>query len=480
MAPPLAVPILLVYFVIRALTRRRARYRIFDFGLGPFELTLRLFTISAGTSLLMLEHPVLAAVVLLIGLPPYSVPAWLARLGAFRLAAVTAFALHPLMWRRRSRELGLFCLALGCINHPHGFWVGYVRRRVARLPPDCFGGGVAASALIALEPGDEETARALFTAVVFMPSELAPRWLRAFAKDFLLADAAARENWQEVLHYSCSKPITLNSFVFRWGALERLAALGQASPRARYKTLAYLAASLSPHRKPALRFLRWCAHTEASVPAPSTETAPSLVSLLHVMIQPAGSLLPEVLDAAARNATLMIHSADFTEAVSQRLEQLGRTGRFESVVAQLSDEVRGQLLTHYAASFRLATPSSGLGMDLLGESHARAMDSLEQLVQALCTREDPVRRLNGIPAWTVWGKITALAEQRVAINPECRSDLVLTLGYDLTNTAVDLQDAEDEQVLGHQIFAFLHRYYEHCEDQELKQLIANNYEASAL
>jgi hypothetical protein len=339
---------------------------------------------------------------------------------------------------------------------------------------------MAAAGVLAAARGRKETTRRLFHAIDAV-SPNSPRVARSVARSWLVADAAERGAWDEVV--TLGRP---GFKAIRWpramGAIaRRLTSMPKAAPDV-VLVIAWLAA---PHRLATFPLLR----RAFKVPR-RTESAPS--PRLVASVQPADPLATALLAhrAALRSPTETSLVAagrawDALSASPQVHSLLGR--RALALETQTSPELAVTRLLDTAeadlAPFIARIPSSILSESetLAGASRrARrdAMVEIETLAGAMAQRTARKEPLHVSGEWMEWGALRRSCDRIVSdAGPDVRRAVFATVYGPACNHAVWLFNVRGEKLLANGMFRWLATEARRVNDETALKLLEKNVKA---
>jgi hypothetical protein len=342
------------------------------------------------------------------------------------------------------------------------------------------GAAIAARGLVAASRGHLDEARDLLASVAHLDPRLAPPVARKIARDWLLADAAARGDWPAAARLGRAPGPRSRAARLLGLAARRLAGAPDA-PGDRALRLAWL---LAPRRR-RTRALLAAALTTPPPGGPASalplrrDGAPlARAAALHAaaLAAPPGRLGP----AALRRLGLAWAEALEDPATARRLLarelELGADGRSEALrrVAERAEAELAELVAEGAAPLRLHR-----GGDLLEAAVARVreelLDGLQREGDRLRERAAEGRLLTTAEEWRALARLRRRHEPAVArLDREDRRLAFEAVHPGLCAVAVPLYNDRRERSLANAVFTYLAAEAAAVGDEPLRELFRNN------
>lgn len=448
-----------LYFVIRALTGRgSSQVRP---GFWPYLFRLLGLVLLPGLALAM---PIIGVPLLIVVWPWVWTATVLLRVGAPQAAAKLAYASPWFAWSAEAKSARLVLMAHHSLVAPEGKIAreAAVVLNLTDFPGD--GATALSGALLAASRDNTEAALDLFGGVASMRPELAQRWMRALANHVLLAAAARRGNWSEVLAWSRRGPVTPTSLVFGSAAKR---CLGISSPAS--NALGWTAWLATPHKVHTWRLLRW-AKQQSPQPAPPAAGLAALMALQET--QPGAASIAE-LAGGAQSLTALELDDSLRGRISARAAELGTPTNGEGELLQLQAAFNQSLTQHLLQLWFPASAYPAALAPYLESVRLHCFDELEQQLQTLCTRDTPQQLVTGVPLWTMWGRFRTLFARVWTVFPDSRTTLMGSVEPELTSLGAELYNVERQTSVALDIFALLYSGRKYL-DKEAQRRVKNN------
>jgi hypothetical protein len=336
--------------------------------------------------------------------------------------------------------------------------------------------------LLAAIRGERDTAHAVFHLI---DTTIATRYLRCTARDWLVAEAAARGDWQDVIWRG-----KRGADSFRWSyAVARMAerinrhaeapadwlliVLWLRAPRRlRLLPLLRTARALPRAPKPGARFTRPRSWQQAIAP---------LGAMLCEAGQGATTLQREQFAAAIQGAAANLLVPAMRSRIEERLRNLapnlsGMDGA-ESVIAS----ARAQLtqLAHTMIEHAPQLAQDGADRPVIGEAiermRLRAMQDIETRAQDFAQRTSQKKNLGAALEWAAWADLRARAERLLRLAPQTENALFAAMYVPMCNFAVYQHNEVKHLRLAHDMFCWMHRHA--ASNPEAAELLIKNAQA---
>lgn len=317
------------------------------------------------------------------------------------------------------------------------------------------GVNVAIRAILDALTGDLVQARLLFKLASELNWRIAPRYVRAYAQAWLMAEAARRGAWQEVLRISKLGPWTRRALFYR-SAARRLLQYENA-PSDLALACAWLAA---PNRAACLPLFK-----RASVVAPRAPLEVASESLENVRRATYAALR---LGAVTRREIRTLAEAwqevfdrgEHEELTETRAEALGS----DSDAAQIASEFEGEVVALLAELWRNSLPDRSIEAedpDLLvaakDELQFELLGEFETIAGRLCTDDEEPKgeRDDYEPHWRSWARLRGVAREYLDVLPE-RGELLCDAGCtQVLNHGAWLYNGMRARALAQDVFRWL-------------------------
>jgi hypothetical protein len=313
---------------------------------------------------------------------------------------------------------------------------------------------LAARGILDALDGSWQSARELFDVVQDMRPRHAPRAARVYSQSFLLADAARRGAYHELVRLAARGPVTFRRAFLRACALRMLGRPD--APRDLVLKLLWLTV---PARRATLPLLKSAllARPRAPIVLPGGDLASVTRATVLLLRLPRGTATRGELFAIARAWQALLEGDELRARVATRRDELEATFDGGAVTAALEAG-----LTTLLAELLCSTPSDasetvdepllvivakdGLQSELLAE--------LEELAADLPTDGD--KRFEGYDHhWRTWARLRAVTCRYLDALPERREHIYHAIGATLLNHGAWLHNTEEGKLVAHDVFRFL-------------------------
>lgn len=404
----------------RAQSMRRAEARL-GVTIGVFALLsfITLFAWSLGSTWPVWPLAALASLVVL-GLHPWAfVKRFCIPLGLTKLSwSITRLGGHP--WVRDPEGGAVLAGALAAlrsrVREPgQDMWL---RARLDAAP--LRGAGLVAAGLLAANAGDRVRARRLLASLDQLDPDLCPPIARSIAADWLVADAASRGEWEEVIEHTDTLPEPSGSAKFIATAAKSL--LGQSSNRRalieawllaprRLQTFSLLRRALAPDvPSPAQDLgdaLPLTAEADDGAIAANDGGAPGRAALsLHLETVASVAVPPRQIDRLGEAWEQTLCQFPFRGKVRQRALEIGCNLSPELLLAEFRRDVADDIADTLIDA---ATPTEGMPdheRQVLGRAvltaRARLLHRLQQAFGQVHQLRKSANSTAPIDAWWAW------------------------------------------------------------------------------
>lgn len=414
----------------------------------------------------------------------FVLPAWLALPDPVRpwLGVPTLLLLTPNLW------LSHVCVRLGWVRMsywggrlglPTGFddplrVVGcyYAARALLRRPDPAArtwietelsrtkhlgGAGVVALGLCAWLRGDAPRGTQLLELADEMPRVFVGRHARRVARDLLVADAAARGDWEAVIERGTAR------WPLRWSyCVARAAQRITGAPGAPHRATLLALFVLAPRRWttwPLIRRALSIDPTDAALPpTPPSPTLPVALGRLWSV-----SSSPVIDGIELRRAVVDV------QATLERDEDSAVTlERFE---AELVERICGLLETRPVRDIEHDPEGDGILDRALDQFSARRFAELEARAKDYADRTTPERSLDPATEWLAWAEFRRLGDELCQLDPSLDETLFDAIFIPVCNFAVQEQNDLKRRAFAWSVYAWLNR---HATDPENQTLLTSN------
>jgi hypothetical protein len=355
-----------------------------------------------------------------------------------------------------------------------------------RLHADRLGGaGIVGAALLAADAGDRETARAVLAGLDEIEPDICPPLARTIALDWLVADAARRGAWHELVERVSDDPFPTRTTRFIGLSARRM--IGEGVGRS-----AVLWAWLRAPRRLRTLGLAWAAmrrprigtvvidELELGALAANEAREPVLGALsLHAELAALPATMPlsaAVIERLAAAWDLALGDFGLRGDVRARAEALATGASGELLVARLQRAVARDLAGLVCQCGREAERLRGRSGILRRAREIHFEDVVEQLAQAcsaLGRRRTP--ELTPLSAWFIWVRLRRA--YLVAAAPLERSERALLYGVveqEVRQAAAWLWNERHERGLAHGVCLFLLAEAERVRDADAAAYYRHN------
>jgi hypothetical protein len=347
------------------------------------------------------------------------------------------------------------------------------------------GAGVVALGLLAADAGDRETARVILGSLDEIEPEICPPLARTIALDWLVADAARRGAWHELVERVSDDPFPTRTTRFIGACARRM--LGESISRRsifwswlgvprRLRTVPLLWSALRRPRTPAPAIL----DAELSQQAANGGTEPTLTALaLHAEVAAIPTTQPVAVAVVERLADawdLALGDFELRGQVRRRGEALLLDTPGELLVARLQRAVARDLAHLMAQCGRESTRlmrSTGI---LRRARDIHFEETIEHLTHA-CAELGRRRDAAWLPseAWVRWVRMRrAYLVAVVPLDLEQRAVVYAAVEQEVRQTAAWLWNDRRERGLAHAMCLFLLAEAEHVKDAEAAAYYRHN------
>lgn len=403
-------------------------------------------------------------------------------LGMFRTAYWTCRCLRPSGYGKEYRLAGCVAAALALARkRKPGQGCAWLEQQLPLVASPHVGYDMLIGLLAAIR-GERDTAHAVFHLV---DTTIATRYLRCTARDWLVADAAARGDWQDAVWRG-----KRGADSFRWSyAVARMAErIGRhadapadwllivlwlrAPRRLRLLPLLRTARALPRGPKPETRLTRPRSWQQAIAP---------LGAMLCAMEQGATSQQREQFAAAIQGAAANLLVPAMRVRIEERLRSLAPdlsvADGAESVIARMRTQLTQLAHTMIEQAPQLA--EDGAERPVIGDAiermRLRAMQDIETRAQDFARRTGQKQRLGAAQEWAAWGDLRARAERLLRLAPQAEDSLFDSMYVPMCNFAVYQHNEVKHHRLAHDIFCWLHRRA--ASNPEATELLIRNAQA---
>jgi hypothetical protein len=343
------------------------------------------------------------------------------------------------------------------------------------------GAMLVAEGFLAVLRGDLRTARVELRAADALHRSFISRSLRAAARDWLIADAAAAGNWREVRMRG-----TRGTPLFRWSyAVGRIAQRLTGNADAPSKLTAVLLWAIAPRRRAtwpllrrALRAARFSAPPEQRVGVvPTLPFALGQLASLHrgpasasnARVAETVRALQDALDAPATLAF-----------VERRVLALGATRQAQSLLGEFREQLETMLggLVGEGAPPRLHGAPPELLLAAARKARGRLLRDLEMYCSDYEQRTRAAVTLTELEEWRTWAKVRDSGERLLAIDPDAEAALFQVAYVALCNFAVFQHNQHLRTGLAHNMYDWLHQRAQSLNSPKESALLAKNMKAA--
>lgn len=356
----------------------------------------------------------------------------------------------------------------------------------ARLHHDRIGGaGIVAAALLAADAGDRDTARALLSGLDEVEPDICPPLARTIALDWLVADAACRGAWHELVERVADDPFPTRTTRFIGLSARRM--IGEPVGRG-----AVLWAWLRAPRRMRTIGLLWhairrpkigasaIADNELAMLAANEAREPVLAALsLHAEIAalpPTLPVAPPVIERLAAAWDVALGDFGLRGDVRMRAESLAVGASGELLVARLQRAVARDLAGLVCQCGREAERLHATHGILRRAREVHFEDVVEQLAQA-CTALGRRRTadLTPLDAWVTWVRLRrAYLHAAAPLEPSERGLLYGVVEQEVRQAAAWLWNERAERGLAHGVCLFLLAEAERVRDTDAAAYYRHN------
>jgi hypothetical protein len=307
------------------------------------------------------------------------------------------------------------------------------------------GTSIAARALLDALDGDLDQARAMFSLAATF--EHAPRDVKSYCQAWLMADAAARGDYVELLRVSERGPRTSRAR-FLGACARRILGFGIADRRLYWLWL------LAPARRQGLRLMQLARSTPWPDPAPPLEPGFGPARDALVQLQAAGAVTREQVTVVAVAWDTLLRSGELEAQLAERLSKLDSNADPARLAGEVEQEVTELLGEAWQRARGPAGPPPALLLAAIDGVRARLLDELETLVAPL--RHGDMRTTDETLEHTrTWAEIRYRSDHYLALFPDEAPTLNDAIGSELWSHAVWLHNRECCYPLSHDLFRWL-------------------------
>jgi hypothetical protein len=348
-------------------------------------------------------------------------------------------------------------LALSRRRKPSPAVVEWVDRKLARLPR--FRAlSICAAGVLAAVRGRTDGARRLLWAVEGV-SPRAPRLARRVARSWLMADAARRGAWKEVVSLGDGETWTER---LRWPYLMKLVARRlSAHEDAPSDGALWWAWVVAPHRIATLSLLRQALSTRpATNEGPDTASDADGTEALRAALAAHAVCLDgpseRSLLAACRAWDIVRSSSAVGSLAARRALALETRTSGDAAVDKLIATAEADLAAHVSCVGGASPPESPTFAAASSAARRRAMSEIESIAASLTRRTAQEARLPVPTEWLEWGTLRRLCD-RVAVDapPEVQRTVFAAVHIPACNYAVWLFNVRGEKLLANSIWRWL-------------------------
>ncbi len=369
-------------------------------------------------------------------------------------------------------------LALGRHEDVDVAMLSWLSRRLERQP-SLRGLSMTAAGLLAFAGGERDVTRAILRAVEGIEPKAQGK-ARRIAREWLVADAAARADWAEV------REIGSKGSPFRGGFWPYVMSLvasrlleEEGAPENWKLALWWL---VSPHRVATLPLVRRALAlptreepTELAIPSGTTPgdalLGRALAAHADMLTNPSGMAL----ESAGRAWDAVRKAPAVTSLVARRALALEAQVSADAALARVLSSAETDLAP-YAARFggQLATESETLEA-ASRRAESRELEEIESLAEALARRTAEKRELPMPSEWMEWGALRHLCDRATRHTSATRHRTVFEAVHaPACNYAVWLFNKREEKLLANAIFRWLLDHARIVGHTSASETLANN------
>lgn len=453
--------VFLVILIVRIMARRRGQRTIFDWALpnGTVLLMVRAIALMLALELFLRGNALWFALTYLLIAVLHPFTRWfVVPLGVPHLS----YVLTRVAFFGGGRNEAVFNELLARLRRPSGL----EPEQLANFATSLFQGktdkkvrgiSVAVRATLDAVAGDIEQARALFRLTAELNWRLAPRYVRAYAQAWLMAEAARRGAWHEVVRISRRGPWTRRAFFYRAAARRIMRCENELSDLA--LACAWL---VSPNRVACLPlFNRACSGTPREPLEISSESLQSVRRSTHAALRLCpGSVTRTEIRSLAEAWQEIFDCGEHEEFVSARARELG----MEVDATQVASEFESDVISLLTELWRSSLPER-LGDGIEPALVVAAKDQLQfELLGAFETIADRLRTEDAAPKqddddyepyWRSWARLRSVARDYLDVLPE-RGPLLCDAGCtQVLSHGAWLYNGRQARALAHDVFRWL-------------------------
>jgi len=451
---------IIVGYVIRRANRKRTAAPPVSTPPGLFVIGARVILLTATLTLaLMAKSPAWWSCACFgwVLMPLYAVPLAV-RSGMPRVAHAVTRISHLGTGRALAvfNELRAFAARARTVDRKK------LRRRVIvlfDLPTDNFvrHASVASLALLDALLGDPASARALFRVIQDFGYPYASRSIRTYAQVWLLADAANRGSYAEVVELSYRGPITFQRRYFRARALHHLR--HAPAPSRWLEAGAWLVTPLLRYRLgPSPKLDNESVRPELTIP-------PELPGVRQVTFDALRLNPGQITRSEVRNLAAAWQSAfesgEVLAHVTRQAEQVDALIDADAAVARIEDglvEALAELWQHSLPDTNETPPNPPLLEYAKDRLQSELLDDIQSVVGRLPHGKDQ-RPMLFEHEWRAWAQLRAKLTSFETMIPERAEQLVHTATLPILNYGAWLYNSQNARALSNEIFRWLLKRY---------------------
>ena len=468
----------LVFIIVRIIMAARSGENEASTNTRPIFFTL--LRVAVGAALLTMtvneRRLGVGAMTMLVLLPgvPVALVAWL---GIPVLPYWLTRGLRPWSASKENRGAAVFWELRARVRH--GWLLGPAQLKkladsilLATDAPTARSYTIAAQAMVDALRGDHEQARLLFKLALELRHN--SYVVRSYCHAWLLADAAERGNWVQVLRLARLGPFSVRKLLFRSCAEQLLGLRSHSRLRLRLLWL------LAPGRRHTLALVRACERfTREEPPALGRDWRAAFEGAARLVVAaPGGVTLGEI----ERVAALWQRHLDSGALRAQLLSRMPEQGSGFDVELSLA-KLEQQVIATLANTLSAAVPGDeGLSANpplLLLAAHDRLQDELFGELESLCAGLE-----TGDTGWNAdleqlvrrWAEIRSTAQRAAELFPASRELFYDNFGTSLLNHAAWMHNQASAYPLSCDVFRWLGAWAP--SDHEDQTLLRNNEKLS--
>jgi hypothetical protein len=401
-------------------------------------------------------------------------------LGLPRLAFWTTVGLRPLYVVSGAKSIAVCHAARALLRkrQPSPERMAWLQEELSRAAKGR-GATLVAEGFLAVLRRDLRTARALLRTADALHHSQTPRTLRRATRDWLVADAAAAGNWDEVV----ARGVRADQKM-RWSyAVGRMAQRLIGRGGAPYRATMIVLWIVAPRRIATFPLLRRALAASPPKPALATEQAPNLPYALGRLAGlhdfPAGASNGRLLEAV-RMLEAALEAQETRAFVEKRALALGATRSGDALLGQFREQLEtalGALLDEGAAT-RLPEEPPVLLSGAVRRARQRLLRELESYCNDYKQRTRALIPLSELDEWRAWAMVRDSGERLLAIDPGSEATMYQVVYYAVCNFAVFQHNDMKRRGMAHQMFHWLHDRAMNVGSVAESALTAKNMKAS--